>query len=295
MPQIKDGENRAVLKLKSSGRAIDVELPAVMGILNITSDSFYDGGKYRSEKSILTQVERMLAEGASIIDAGAVSTRPGAVELPEAEEWNRLEPVLKAIRLHFPTAVLSVDTYRSRVAERSVGEGAQLINDISGGTFDDRMPKTIAGLNIPYIMMHIQGKPQDMQLNPLYHDVVKDVKKFFEEQIRIFRNQGMKEHIIIDPGFGFGKTLAHNYLLLGNLKVFRELGCPVMAGLSRKSMINKVLETKPDAALNGTTVLHAIALMNGADFLRVHDVKEAVEAIRLVGFYQKTNEDFYKS
>ena len=257
-----------------------------MGILNVTPDSFYDGGKYSSETDIIAQTEKMLNEGAAIIDIGAISTRPGAKLLSEDEEWLRLEPILKLLISHFPDAVFSVDTFRSKIADMAIKEGVQIVNDISAGTFDSQMPETISRQKVPYIMMHMQGTPQTMQLNPQYNDVVSEVKSFFEKQLLKFKNAGVTENIILDPGFGFGKTMEHNYQLLSNLKTFKDLGYPVLVGLSRKSMINKVLKTKPEEALNGTTVLNTIALMNSADILRVHDVKEARQAIELVQFFR---------
>lgn len=274
------------LQLKVGDKNISLKEPLVMGILNITPDSFYDGGKYKSEKEVLKQVEKMLLEGASIIDIGAVSTRPGAPEISEIDEWQRLEPTLKVMTAHFPDALISIDTCRSSVAEKAVSKGAQMINDISGGTFDELMPGTISKLKVPFVMMHIQGTPQNMQLNPRYINVVDEVMAFFIRQVKIFRSFGMNENIVLDPGFGFGKTVEHNYELLRNLDSFKGLGYPVMAGLSRKSMINKVLEIKPQDALNGTTALNVIALLNGADILRVHDVKEAMEAIKLMKKYK---------
>jgi dihydropteroate synthase len=256
-----------------------------MGILNITPDSFYDGGKYRNNETLLFQAEKMLNEGAAILDIGAVSSRPGAEEVPEDTELERLLPALENLLSAFPDAVISVDTYRSNVARTAVEAGAHIINDISGGTFDEKMFRTVADLNVPYVLMHIKGTPQNMQNNPQYVDVVQEVKYFFKKQLRKLGNTGVTENIILDPGFGFGKTLENNYELLKDLSAFTDLGYPVLAGVSRKSMINKVLQATPDTALNGTTVLNTIALLNGAGILRVHDVKEAVEAVRLVEFY----------
>jgi dihydropteroate synthase len=271
--------------LNGAGWQIDLSTPAVMGILNITPDSFYDGGKYRNNETLLFQAEKMLNEGAAILDIGAVSSRPGAEEVPEDTELERLLPALENLLSAFPDAVISVDTYRSNVARIAVEAGAHIINDISGGTFDEKMFRTVADLNVPYVLMHIKGTPQNMQNNPQYVDVVQEVKYFFKKQLRKLGNTGVTENIILDPGFGFGKTLENNYELLKDLSAFTDLGYPVLAGVSRKSMINKVLQTTPDTALNGTTVLNTIALLNGAGILRVHDVKEAVEAVRLVEFY----------
>lgn len=263
--------------------------PVVMGILNISTDSFYDGGKYNTEKKILLQVEKMISDGATIIDIGAVSTRPGAEEISEEKELDSLLRVQNSILGNFPNMFLSVDTYRSHIAKTAIEFGAHMINDISGGTFDKKMLEVIAEYQVPYIMMHIHGTPKNMQQNPQYENVVNDIKLFFQQQLAIFKQLGVTSNIILDPGFGFGKTVEHNYKLLHHLRSFEELNCPLMAGISRKSMINKVLNTNPQNALNGTTILNTIALLNGANILRVHDVKEAAEAIRLVEFYNKTN------
>lgn len=276
------------LILAFKDRFLDVSKPVVMGILNVAPDSFFDGGKYNSEKETITQTEKMLSEGAAIIDIGAVSTRPGAKEISQKEECQRLMPVIKTMVKQFPGATFSIDTSRSHVAEMAIQEGAQMVNDISGGTFDNQMPKTIAHLKVPFVMMHIQGTPKIMQVNPHYDNVIEEVKNFFELQLNKFKEFGVTENIILDPGFGFGKTVEQNYLLLNNLSAFRDFGFPIMVGLSRKSMINKVLKIKPIEALNGTIILNTIALLNGANVLRVHDVKEAVQAIELVQFYKKT-------
>ncbi len=277
-------------KMNCNGKLLDLSSPVVMGILNITPDSFYDGGKYPTAGNALIQAERMISEGAAIIDVGAVSTRPDAVEIDEKEEWSRLKAVLPALRKKFPETIISVDTWRSSVAREAVACGADMINDISGGRFDQEMFKTVADLEIAYIMMHTQGTPAAMQINPQYDDVVEDVFDFFAENLGRLNKMGVDKNIIIDPGFGFGKTAKHNYELLSKLSKFKSFGFPVLAGLSRKSMIYKILGTKPSEALTGTTVLNTIALLNGADILRVHDVREAVEAIKLVGFYQNNNQ-----
>jgi dihydropteroate synthase len=273
--------------LNFQGKKLDLSKPKVMGILNVTMNSFYDSGKYSTEKQILRQTEKMISEGAAIIDIGAVSTKPGAEEISKKDEWQKLKPVLKILRTQFPDALLSIDTYRSQIAEESILEGAQMINDISGGTFDSEMIETIARLKVPFVIMHIQGKPLNMQSDPQYTNVVEEIKCFFENQLQKFARLGITNNIILDPGFGFGKTVKHNYQILKNLNAFREFGLPVMAGISRKSMINKVLKIKPEEALNGTTALHIIALLNGVNILRVHDVKEAVQAIELAEYYKK--------
>ena len=277
-------------KMNCNGKLLDLSSPVVMGILNIMPDSFYDGGKYPTTGNALIQAERMISEGAAIIDVGAVSTRPDAIEIDEKEEWSRLKAVLPVLRNKFPETIISVDTWRSSVAREAVACGADMINDISGGQFDQEMFKTVADLEVAYIMMHTQGTPVAMQLNPQYADVVEDVFDFFAENLRKLNKMGVRKNIIIDPGFGFGKTAKHNHELLSRLSKFKSFGFPVLAGLSRKSMIYKILGTQPSEALAGTTVLNTIALLNGADILRVHDVREAVEAIKLVGFYQNNNQ-----
>jgi dihydropteroate synthase len=259
----------------------DLTSPVVMGILNVTPDSFYDGGSYTDEQRAIDHVGHMLKWGASIIDIGGVSTRPGAQEISPTEEWSRIDSVLKAVRKEYPDTCFSVDTYHASVAAKALETGADMINDISGGTFDAEMPVLIGKWDIPFVIMHIQGKPGNMQKNPQYDNVVEDIKSFFEKQIRVFNEAGASQ-LILDPGFGFGKNDDHNYTLLGNLHIFAGMGYPVMVGLSRKSMINRVLGTKVAEAMNGTSVVNTVALMNGAKILRVHDVKEALETIKLV-------------
>ncbi len=260
---------------------LDFSYPKVMGILNITPDSFYDGNRYITEKAVLNRVEQMLTEGVDIVDIGAFSSRPGANMVSYEEERQRLMPLLKSIKKHYPETLISIDTFRSAIAREAVAEGAHIINDISAGNLDDNMFQTIADLQVPYIMMHMQGVPYDMQKNPHYEDVVKDILSFFKDKIDTLNSLNF-DKIIIDPGFGFGKTIAHNYILLKHLKEFKKLGYPVLAGISRKSMLYKLLDITPDKALNATTVANTIALLNGADILRVHDVKEAVEAVKIV-------------
>ncbi len=268
-----------------NGKRMDFSVPRVMGIVNVTPDSFYEvGAEDRQHTSLdmwLKTTEKMLDHGAYIIDIGAVSTRPGAAEVSEEEEKTRLLPVLKKIRKSFPEIIISVDTFRAEIARMAAGEGADMINDISGGIFDPLMHSCITELKIPYIIMHLQGTPATMQLNPVYKDVLKEVLDFLLKQALELESKG-HDKIIIDPGFGFGKTVEHNYTLLSRLDEFVKTGYPVLAGLSRKSMINKVLGTRPAEALNGTTVLNTIALMKGAGILRVHDVAEAVQAVKLV-------------
>ncbi|MGD1848691.1 MAG: dihydropteroate synthase [Salibacteraceae bacterium] len=258
-----------------------------MGILNLTPDSFFDGGRFEKPDSALRQTEIMLQEGATIIDLGAMSSRPGSDEISEVEEAQRLLPVLEALVAAFPEAIFSVDTYRSNIATEAADRGAAIINDISGGTYDDAMLATVAQLGIPYVMMHLQGKPKTMQEQPEYAHVTEEVMLFFARQLEKLRLLGAKD-VVVDPGFGFGKDLAHNYQLLQDLPQFQILDCLVLVGVSRKSMINKVLGTRPETALNGTTAAHTIALMKGANMLRVHDVKEAVQAIKIVGALPST-------
>ena len=260
--------------------------PAIMGILNVTEDSFFDGGCYVSMEAAMQRVEGMLSEGADIIDVGAVSTRPGSAEVPAEEEWRRLQPVLAAITREFPGTLISVDTWRADVAERSVNAGASIINDISGGKFDSRMADVVGQMGVPYVLMHTTAKPDRMQQETMGDNMLADMLRFFGERIELFQKKGCKD-IIIDPGFGFGKTLEQNYLLLNQLQVFQVFEKPILVGISRKSMIYKALKTEPRWALNGTTVLNTIALLKGAAVLRVHDVREAVEARKLVELYRK--------
>jgi len=254
--------------------------PLVMGILNITPDSFFDGGKYIKEADYIKQTEKMILEGADIIDIGAYSSRPGAKNISEEEEFKRLKNVIPTIKKQFPEIILSVDTFRAIIAQQTYDLGVDIINDISGGTMDKTMFETIAKIKTPYVLMHIQGTPQTMQANPNYNNVTNEVHNFFETQIKKLNDLGVK-NIIVDPGFGFGKTLEHNYELLSNLEKFSNFKTPVLVGLSRKSMISKLLNIDKSEALNGTTVLNTIALMKGAKILRVHDVKEAKEVIRI--------------
>ena len=252
-----------------------------MGILNLTPDSFFDGGKYKDETSILQQVEYMLNHGATFIDMGAYSSRPGAEHVPEYEELQRMLPVIDLILTKFPDTLISVDTFRSKVAAESIEHGAALINDISAGNLDTAMFDTVADYQVPYIMMHMKGTPQSMQKQATYSDVIKDLRSYFSEKIRETTSKKIND-IIIDPGFGFAKTTEQNYTLLNHLDLFQTFGLPILIGLSRKSMIYKVLESSPQEALNGTTALHTIALLKGANITRAHDVKEAMECVKLV-------------
>jgi dihydropteroate synthase len=264
------------------GELIDFTIPVVMGIANVTPDSFYDGGKMEDEKTLLASVEKMIKDGASIIDVGAVSTRPGAQLISTKIELGRLLPAVQAIRNSFPNIPISIDTFRSWVAVRVIDEiGPVVVNDISGGTLDSKMFETIGKMRVPYILSHIQGSPKNMQDNPKYDDIIKDISTYFSERVKRLTKLGVLD-VIIDPGFGFGKKTEHNYELLNRLDSFKVFQLPVMVGVSRKSMIWKVLETNPEEALNGTTVANTLALMGGADILRVHDVKEAAEAIHII-------------
>lgn len=264
------------LSINCAGKLLCLQQPRIMGILNLTPDSFFDGGKYNNEQLQLRQVEKMLQEGADLIDIGAISSRPGALPIAEAKELNILLPCLKAIMRHFPHTIVSIDTYRANVAAALIQEGASLINDISGGNFDAQLPQLLVGKSIPYIIMHLQGTPQNMQINPQYHNVVSEVYDFLTQRAHLYKQMGIKD-VIIDPGFGFGKSLHHNYELLQNLNEFEQSGLPLLVGVSRKSMIYKPLNIDPQDALNGTTVLNTLALQKGAQLLRVHDVKQAKE------------------
>jgi dihydropteroate synthase len=270
--------------LQCGEKLLNLSQPAVMGILNLTPDSFYDGGRYNDQDACLSHAEKMIEDGAAIIDLGAVSTRPGAAEVLENEEKQRLIPVLGELVKRFPETIFSVDTYRSGIARIAIEQGACMINDISGGEMDKNMFPVMAKLSAAYIVMHMKGTPATMQINPEYLNVTTEVHDYLSEKINNLKTLGI-HHIVADPGFGFGKTIRHNYTLLHNLHKFSDLGVPLLVGISRKSMIYKYLKISPNEALNGTTVIQTIALLQGADILRVHDVKEAVEAIRIVHEY----------
>jgi dihydropteroate synthase len=268
--------------INAGGRLLDLEIPKVMGILNITPDSFYSGSRYNTDDEILKEATRMLEDGADILDVGGYSSRPGAKDISTEEESNRVLRVIKMISREFPKAIISVDTFRAEIAREAIVEcGASIINDISGGDADINMFQVIRSLNIPYIMMHMKGDPRTMQNKPVYDDIVADILKWFGERIFKLKSAGVKD-IIIDPGFGFGKTIEHNFELLRRLGDFSIAGLPVLVGISRKSMIWKTLNIDAEEALNGTTAINAIALLNGADILRVHDVKEAVQTVLLI-------------
>jgi len=274
------------MTINCKGNLIDLSIPKVMGILNTTPDSFFDGGKYKEETILLNQVEKMLTDGATFIDIGAYSSKPGANFVSEEEELNRLLPVIELVLTKFPETILSIDTFRSHVAEKAIENGAAIVNDISAGILDEKMLETVAQLQVPYIMMHMKGNPQTMQSLANYEDVVKEVMFYFSERVQKARSFGLND-IIIDPGFGFAKTLEHNYEVLQKLEYFSFLELPMLVGVSRKSMIYKLLECTPNEALNGTTVLNVLALQKGASILRVHDVKEAIECVKLIEMSKK--------
>lgn len=268
--------------MRVGGEVLDFSTPVVMGILNVTPDSFYDGGSYRSETQIIGRIHQIVEEGGGIIDVGAYSSRPGAAVVSEKEEIGRLMPAVELIRKYYPHIPVSIDTFRAKVAkEVNTCMGTVIVNDISGGTMDDAMFGYVAEAEVPYVMMHIQGTPDTMQKNPVYTDVVKEVGQFFGERIARLEATDFRQ-IILDPGFGFGKTLQHNYELLNGLESFGRFDYPLLVGISRKSMVYRLLGGKPADALNGTTVLNTVSLLKGADILRVHDVKEAVEAVKIV-------------
>lgn len=266
--------------LNCNGTLLSLEKPIVMGILNVTPDSFFDGGKYSSNALILRQVEKMLNEGAAIIDIGGVSSKPGATFVAETEEIARVLPVLEAINKEFSAAILSVDTWRASVAKASVEAGASIINDISGGQYDENLFETVGKLQVPFVLMHIKGTPETMQNKPEYENLKEEILTYFVEKIEKLRHFGVKD-IVLDVGFGFGKSIDDNYDLLKNLHVFNLLGLPQLVGISRKSMIYKYLDITPQEALSATSALHLAALQQGAKILRAHDVKEAVEVVKL--------------
>ena len=269
------------LTLNCNGRLIDLSSPKVMGILNLTPDSFYDGGSFNNLNDALKQTESLLSDGASFIDIGAYSSRPNAAHISETEEIKRVIPVLKPLVKEYPAAIISIDTFRASVAHAAINEGAHIINDISGGEMDQNMFATVAKLKVPYLLMHMKGTPQTMITEATYSDLFNEVFNYFLHKINTLRNLRVKD-IIIDPGFGFAKKPSHSFELLNKLDQFKMLGVPILAGLSRKSMIYKTLEIEANDALNGTTVCNTIALLKGANLLRVHDVKAAVEAVKLV-------------
>ena len=270
------------MTINCAGKLIDLSIPKIMGILNITPDSFYDGGRYNSDKKILDHVEKMIIDGAVFIDIGAYSSRPGGVDIDENEELKRIIPAIELVNKKFPEIIISIDTFRSKVAEACLNSGASIINDISASQLDEKMMETIAKYNVPYIIMHMKGNPQNMMDKTNYDDMLQEMIKYFSKKI----NQAISykiNDIIIDPGFGFAKNIKQNYDLLNHLDLLKILDKPIMVGISRKSMIYKSLDSTPEEALNGTTVLNTVALIKGASILRVHDVKEANECIKLIG------------
>jgi dihydropteroate synthase len=271
--------------LNCGGKLLDLGEPKVMGILNCSPESFFDGAKNSDSDSIPERVNAMLTAGAVIIDVGGMSTRPGAPLISQDEELTRVLPALKLITKEFPEALVSIDTTKAEVARQAVDNGATMINDVSAGSLDPELWPLVARLQVPYVLMHMKGTPADMQDNPVYDDVTTEVIDFLSQRAYALHELGVHD-IIIDPGFGFGKTVEHNYTLLATLDAFRIFDRPILVGLSRKSMISKPLHIKTDEALNGTTALHVLALLNGANILRVHDVKEAMQAIRLVSLYE---------
>jgi dihydropteroate synthase len=266
--------------INCKGRLTDLSSPKVMGILNCTPDSFFDGGKYYNEPQLLQQAEKMLTDGADFIDLGAYSSKPNADFVSEEQELRRIVPVVELLITHFPDVLISIDTFRANVAEACIQNGAALINDISAGHLDEAMLATVGRLKVPYIMMHMRGTPQTMIKLTQYDDIIKEMLLYFSERINAARSNGIDD-IIIDPGFGFAKTLSQNYEVLHKMDLFSATGLPLLAGVSRKSMVYKLLDTTPQEALNGTTVVNTISLTKGAKILRVHDVKEAVEAVRI--------------
>ena len=269
------------MTINCKGDLIDITDPKIMGVLNCTPDSFYDGGKYKNETEIINQVQKMLVDGATFIDIGAYSSRPGALQVNEEEELKRIIPIVTLVLKEFPECKISIDTFRSKVAEACIQEGAALINDISAGNLDLNMMSVVAKHQVPYIMMHMKGTPQDMQQNTNYTNLLTDILSYFSEKIATAHDKKIND-LIIDPGFGFSKTIAQNYELMQKLELLKNTKKPLLVGISRKSMIYKILKTDPKNALNGTTSLNTIALLKGANILRVHDVKEASECIAIV-------------
>ena len=270
------------MTLNCNGKLIDLSTPKVMGILNVTPDSFYDGGKFKNDKSFLSQAEKLINEGADFVDIGAYSSKPGADFVSEKEEINRLIPIVRLIHNTFPDTPISIDSFRSKVIKKSIQAGGALVNDISAGQLDPMMFETVGKLGVPYVMMHMRGTPQTMQQMTTYSDIIKDIYYYFSERISQAKKHQIND-LIIDLGFGFSKTLEQNFKLLHSLEFYTNLNLPVLVGISRKSMIYKTLDTDPDNALNGTSALNMVALNKGAKILRVHDVKEAMECIKLHG------------
>lgn len=276
-----------MLSINCKGRLLSLHKPVVMGIINATPNSFYEQSRQQTIHAALSKADEMLQQGATILDIGGQTTQPNSTAITADEELSRVLPIIQAIHQHFPNAIISIDTYYSKVAQQAVEAGVSIVNDISAGLLDEKMIETVAKLKVPYIAMHMQGTPQTMQQNPTYENVTKQLLNFFMERIDVFTKAGILD-VIIDIGFGFGKTIAHNFQLLKELEVFKMLQKPILIGVSRKSAIYKTLNITPQEALNGTTVLHTIALLNGANILRVHDIKETVECIKLIKAYHST-------
>ncbi len=283
--------------LNQRGRAVELSLPWIMGVVNVTPDSFYAGSRRQGIDDVMLQVRRMVSEGVDIVDLGAMTSKPGADILSVEKEWERLEGIISEIKAQWPELVLSIDTLHAETAHRALSAGADWINDISGGTYDDEMASVVASAGAPFVCMHMRGEPKTMQSKTEYGDLVTDMYVYFSRQIRALRGEGVRD-IIIDPGFGFAKTVEQNFELLGRLHLFHSLDCPLLVGVSRKSMIYRTLNLSPEEALNGSTVLHTIALMQGIHILRVHDVKEAREAALLsekvrrgFGFYEDKKDE----
>ena len=267
--------------INCKGKLIELNSPRVMGIMNLTPDSFYDGGRLKNDKEILLHAEKLINEGATFIDIGGYSSRPNAEHISEKEELQRVIPVINMVIDRFPDALISIDTFRSKVAKYAVQSGACMINDISAGNMDEKMFETVAELQVPYIIMHMKGTPQTMQKNPTYDNIIQEIIFYFSQKISELRSLGVND-LIIDVGFGFGKTIQQNYILLKNLSLFKSLEVPILTGVSRKSMLYKMIDATAQEALNVTTVANTIALLNGANILRVHDVKETIEAIKII-------------
>lgn len=267
--------------INCKGKLIELNSPQVMGIMNLTPDSFYDGGRLNNDQEILSHAEKLINEGATFIDIGGYSSRPNARHISEKEELLRVIPVINMVIDKFPNALISIDTFRSKVAKYAIQSGACMINDISAGNMDEKMFQTVAELQVPYIIMHMKGTPQTMQKNPTYKNIIQEIIFFFSQKISELRSLGVND-LIIDVGFGFGKTIQQNYILLKNLSLFKNLEVPILTGVSRKSMLYKMIDATSQEALNVTTVANTIALMNGTNILRVHDVKETIEAIKII-------------
>jgi len=278
-----------MLSINCKGKLLTFEQPVVMGIINVTPDSFYSGSRMSNLDTVVATAKKMIEEGAQILDIGGQSTRPGSIRIDAVEELKRVMPSIEAISKNIPNSVISIDTFYASVAEQAINAGASIVNDVTAGSIDENLIPTVAALKVPYVLMHMKGDPQTMQKAPVYQDVLLEVYDFLNFKIAELQAAGIDD-IIVDPGFGFGKTADHNLKLLSSLHFFKNLGKPILAGLSRKATIYKTLNIEPADALNGTTVLNTIALMNGASILRVHDVKEAVEAVKLVSAYTKAKE-----